>query len=368
MRNRPLFWILALGISVAANAQTKFNFQTIDVLQDARVVAVNNNGAILCHFVDPRYQIWTPQGGLSHVTYKPFDNYRPAISDSGKLYGESRGSVIQFDMARGQSVLFSRSAYTYAIVDASDDNLLISAKRGSQTRYYTVKSGVKAGPLSMPSGFVPVSIGGDGVIRGTETADGGTFASQVRRIVRLNSNGTTSQDPLAVDQVSSYDGYNSSWNTQTIQSMSDGTVVVRQSSNTSGYHSSGGTVWVDTYFPSGKHLQTIAGYSQSFEGSGYYGSLFGLALSDERILIRPMTSPFDFVLTDWVLPNYVADSQSSLPISDPSILESGSVIPDRLAAGSHGGVLVGVNYGSHWTISVSIPPSTPASRLLKILP
>ena len=368
MKKWHLLLIVGLSVSALSNAQSKFNFQPIDLPQDSTVWSVNNSGAILCN-ADQKMHIWTPQLGLTPVVYQPWDKYRLAISDSGKVYGESNGSIIQFNAVTGHKTLLARGAYMYSIVDSNQDNMLIKSKRASQIRYHTLKSGVLSSPLTMPAGFMPSSIGADGVVRGMQgTGTSNSFGAPFEVIAKLNANGTTTVDSRAVSQGSVNSGWDSATTTQTIKSLSDGTVISGQYLYNGYYHSSSYSRNVDIYYPNGSHVQVSAMVHYSSPGVVTQGLRFMMPLKDGRVLGYLCSSPFDLLSDDVAWADRVTSvgGATSVSISDPSVLESGSIAPDKVVAGTFDGVLVGTKkVNNHWVFSLAAPANSQVSRYLR---
>ncbi len=201
-----LFGLSALGFGQVPS----FNFQSYEVNTAFSASGVNRSGVLMGEFFDSAlgssYQTtWSSTQGFRIVTTLAGDKYQSSLSDSGTVFGDSAGKIIQWNATGGRSVLLDDSNYNYSLVSSSDnDRLLIKGINGSETKYFTYQSGLglQAVNFSSPN-FTPKQIGLDGSVYGL--VPGGTPPASVpsRVFAKLNGDGSFTVDPHSV---ANYDG------------------------------------------------------------------------------------------------------------------------------------------------------------------
>lgn len=324
-----LFGLSALGFGQSP----QFNFQSYEVNTAFTPSGVNRSGVLMGEFYDSAlgssYQTtWSSTQGFRIVTTLAGDRYQSALSDSGNVFGDSAGKIIQWNATGGRSVLVGDSNYSYSLVSSSDnDRLLIKGVGASGTKYFTYSAGSGLQSVNISSSsFVPKQISFDGSVYGL--VPGGTPPVSMPSTVfaKLNGNGSFSVDPHSV---ANYDG---TFMTSTLSGsekltfLANGTTMVTTTTKFIAPGQSDLSMNYHVYKNGGTDFDLGWTNSQTHIGSFTNGDQALALLGDGSVIGRDVAGPV------WQARIYNSNNPST--IIDGSYFQAGSAMPDAWGFGN----------------------------------
>ncbi|MBS1701861.1 MAG: PEP-CTERM sorting domain-containing protein [Armatimonadetes bacterium] len=321
---------VSFGLAGIASAQGSFNFQKVDIQEGYNPTSINNSGAMLGDFYGTT-EMWTQQYGLTQVTKQSGDSYLSTISESGRVYGSSNGSIIRFDPYGGRQTIVTNANTQFSIVATNDqDNLLLRGVSAAGTSYYVYGlGGLQQITIPTSSNFTPTQIMRDGSVFGTVPGGTNEVGTPGVNIVRWNGDGTISAVAHSALNFSSY-GYSKS---QSFDYLPSGYSVVKTLVSTSDTSSSSQGFSYDVYAPDGSKYEATADYYSSHIG-GFQSGFAPKVFLNDGTMIGSTLYPYQAkTIYSFSHPEGVE--------MDSSFFATGSSIPDSILCGASNGRMVG---------------------------